>query len=61
MKDTRSEILLSLESLNKDQQVKVLSFIRNFTSPQKAGSDDDFKIRALREIQLALKSKIFLV
>lgn len=61
MKDTRREILLSLENLNSDQQVKVLSFIKNFARQKNLGNDDDFKTRALREIQLALKSKVFQV
>ena len=61
MKDTRREILISLENLNSDQQVKVLSFIRNFSRKTQTGYDDDLKSRALREIQLALKGQVFSV
>jgi len=68
MKDTRDEILISLDGLNSEQMNKVLSFIKTCkrlknqdTSTNEFSSTKEFKRRALREIQMALNGKVFAV
>jgi len=62
MKDTRDQILLSLDGLNSEEMRKVLSYIKNVKEPEsKTSIKGDFKRKALTEIQLALSSKIFSV
>jgi len=62
MKDTRDEILISLDGLNSEQMNRVLRFIRNFKKLRnQESSETEFKRQALREIQMALKGKVFAV
>jgi len=60
MKDQRDKILKSLESLSNEKMDLVLNYIREIGEAETV-DPETFKLRAMRQIRTALKTKSILV
>jgi len=60
MKDQRDKILKSLESLSNEKMDLVLNYIREIRESENV-DPETFKLKAMRQIRTALKTKTVLV
>jgi hypothetical protein len=61
MKDQKDKILKSLESLSNEKMDLVLNYIREIGDESKVVDLESFKLRAMKQIRTALKTKTVLV
>ena len=61
MKDQRDKILKSLEYLSNEKMDLVLNYIREIGDESKVVDPESFKLRAMKQIRTALKTKTVLV
>ena len=57
MKDQKDKILKSLESLSNEKMDLVLNYIREIGDESKTVDPETFKLKAMRQIRTALKTK----
>ena len=61
MKDQKDKILKSLESLSNEKMDLVLNYIREIGDESETVDPETFKLKAMRQIRTALKTKTDLV
>jgi len=61
MKDQKDKILKSLENLSNEEMDLVLNYIKEIGDESEAVDPETFKLKAMRQIRTALKTKTDLV